>query len=469
MPRHPKPEQDPSQPASEAVDRLQGGRSESEVADIAAHFSSQSVSPELGAALALDVVLNRIAEQACLATGATGAAIVLLRDGGMVCRASSGSSAPEPGSQLDTTSGVSGECIRTLRTQRCDDTLADHRADAAASLRLGVRSVMAMPLLRGQELLGIFELFSSLPYAFGDRDEWTLEALASRTLASLEQAANLPLFRKPPASERVVVPIENAVEPIPTAVRMEAEKTEEEAEQAEESTRTGSDVLTLVLAVAVVACAVLLGLLIGRHLGVQTAKTKAHNTARLSASANVRSAEAPTSTTSGEANSGKSPLPETPAFKSSGTSAVPAGGLRVYENGKEIFRAPPTPEGARAAAAAADHEIGVERAASVEAAKHADREVIEIPSAEVDDSLVHRVEPDYPEEARQQRIQGTVALELHINADGTVAAAHLASGPPLLAQAAIDAVKQWRFKPRTEDGRPVRMHTVVTLNFQLSQ
>jgi hypothetical protein len=55
------------------------------------------MSPELSAGLALDVVLNEIVEQACAVTSATGAAIILERDGEMVCRASSGVTAPELG------------------------------------------------------------------------------------------------------------------------------------------------------------------------------------------------------------------------------------------------------------------------------------------------------------------------------------------------------------------------------------
>jgi len=460
-PRHSRPEQDSSQPATEAVDRLRGpgdtAVSKNEVADIAAHFSNSSVSPEVGAALALDVVLNRIAEQACLATGATGAAIVLVRDGEMVCRASNGSTAPEPGSQLDIMSGLSGECIRTLRTQRCDDTLTDPRADAAASMRLGVRSAMVMPLLRGQELVGIFELFSTSSYAFGDRDEWTLEALASRTLASLEQAANLPRFQSAPTSDPVRIPRADAVENTPAAMPAEAE----------ERARTGFDVLTAILGVAVLACAVLLGLLLGRHLGVKTVKIRGHVATRSSASARVPSSESASRASSGAADRSKSATPAAAPSKTSARSAVPAGGLRVYENGKEIFRTPPAQD--EVGVAASDHEVGVQRAASVESAKRGQEKVVELPPTEVDDNLLHRVEPDYPEEAHQQGIQGTVVLELHINADGTVAAAHVASGPLLLVPAAVDAVKQWRFKPRTENGQPLRMHTVVTLNFQLPQ
>lgn len=101
---------------------------ETDVSQLAAHFAAQTgggLSPELSNDLALEIVFNEIVVQACLTTGATGAAIALERGGEMVCRASSGSTAPALGSRMDAASGLSGECIRTRQTQRVDDVLAD--------------------------------------------------------------------------------------------------------------------------------------------------------------------------------------------------------------------------------------------------------------------------------------------------------------------------------------------------------
>jgi len=106
----------------------------------------------------------------------------------------------------------------------------------------------------------------------------------------------------------------------------------------------------------------------------------------------------------------------------------------------------------------------VQRASAVEPA-----DVLEVPAEVAEGSLLHRVEPDYPEEARQQRIQGALVLEVHIAQDGSVREVTVVSGPPLLAQAATDAVKQWRFKPRLVSGRPAEMQTRITLNFRLPQ
>ena len=147
------------------------------------------MSPELSAGLALDVVLNEIVEQACLATGATGAAVILERDGEMVCRASTGGNAPELGARLSRERGLTAECIKTRQAQRCDDAQADPRADVEASRSLGVRSVVVLPLIRNGDLAGILEVFSSRIGAFGERDELTLEALANRILKNLERGS----------------------------------------------------------------------------------------------------------------------------------------------------------------------------------------------------------------------------------------------------------------------------------------
>src|SRR5215472_638569 len=129
--------------------------------------------------LALDLVLNRIVEQACLATGATGAAIALTRNGEMVCRATTGRTAPDLGVRLDN-AGFSAECLRIGTLQRCDDTETDPRVDAVACRLLGVRSILVVPLWYWGEFVGIFEIFSPRANAFGERDEQTLQALAYR-------------------------------------------------------------------------------------------------------------------------------------------------------------------------------------------------------------------------------------------------------------------------------------------------
>jgi protein TonB len=82
--------------------------------------------------------------------------------------------------------------------------------------------------------------------------------------------------------------------------------------------------------------------------------------------------------------------------------------------------------------------------------------------------LIHQVKPNYPPLARQARIQGSVVLQAVIAKDGSIQGLHLVSGHPMLAPAAIEAVKQWRYKPYFLNGEPVEVETQITVNFTLA-
>ena len=82
--------------------------------------------------------------------------------------------------------------------------------------------------------------------------------------------------------------------------------------------------------------------------------------------------------------------------------------------------------------------------------------------------LIKKVQPNYPPLARQARIQGQVLLQAQISKDGSIENLSLISGHPMLAPAAIEAVKQWRYKPYMLNGEPVAVDTQVVVNFTLS-
>ncbi|HUL17249.1 MAG TPA: TonB family protein [Terriglobales bacterium] len=83
--------------------------------------------------------------------------------------------------------------------------------------------------------------------------------------------------------------------------------------------------------------------------------------------------------------------------------------------------------------------------------------------------LINRVTPQYPPLARQTRISGTVRLHALIAKDGTVQQLEVISGHPLLVQAALDAVKQWRYRPTLLNGEPVEVDTTIDVIFTLNQ
>jgi protein TonB len=82
-------------------------------------------------------------------------------------------------------------------------------------------------------------------------------------------------------------------------------------------------------------------------------------------------------------------------------------------------------------------------------------------------NLKHKVQPDYPQEAKDAHVSGTVILHCIIAKDGTMSQVEYVSGPPLLMKAAIDAVRQWKYKPTTLKGETFEVDTTVSVVFQL--
>jgi len=94
---------------------------------------------------------------------------------------------------------------------------------------------------------------------------------------------------------------------------------------------------------------------------------------------------------------------------------------------------------------------------------------IRVASRVAEANLIHDVAPQYPPEAGRARVTGAVLLMAVIGKDGSVQDVRVESGLPLLAQAAIDAVKQWRYRPYLLNGEPVEVDSRITINFTLSR
>ena len=94
---------------------------------------------------------------------------------------------------------------------------------------------------------------------------------------------------------------------------------------------------------------------------------------------------------------------------------------------------------------------------------------IRVPARMAEANLVYDVAPKYPPEAGRTRIEGTVVLLAVIGKDGTVEDVRVERGLPVLAQAAIEAVKQWRYRPYLLNGEPVEVDSQITINFTLSR
>ncbi len=174
-----------------------------------------------------ETTLQLTAERALALTRATGAAIALSEgsDSEMVCMASAGSDAPPFGTRLHVGSGFSGECVRTGRSLRCDDSETDDRVDREGCKALGIRSMVAVPIRPGNKVAGLLEVFSPQPYAFNANDISALQQLTGSILPALTpipmgHASPVPV-EKAPVKEKTPVPRTSPAraEPGPAEVR----------------------------------------------------------------------------------------------------------------------------------------------------------------------------------------------------------------------------------------------------------
>ena len=83
--------------------------------------------------------------------------------------------------------------------------------------------------------------------------------------------------------------------------------------------------------------------------------------------------------------------------------------------------------------------------------------------------LVHKVVPAYPPLARAARLQGQVVLQAVISKQGTIENLRVLAGHPILIPAAIEAVRQWRYRPYILNNEPVEVETQITVNFSLTE
>jgi putative methionine-R-sulfoxide reductase with GAF domain len=156
------------------------------------HAVSLNEESEIHAAdLDLEPAISAITERAQHLTGATGAAIALRAGDEIVCRARAGRTAPDLGIRLQTDAGISAEAVRSGEVMLCHDAERNPRVDLASCRRLGVRSILVSPLRHYRRTLGIFEVLSSAPGAFDERDVATMQLLSSMMVAAISRISSI--------------------------------------------------------------------------------------------------------------------------------------------------------------------------------------------------------------------------------------------------------------------------------------
>jgi hypothetical protein len=138
-------------------------------------------------------LVSRVVELAQILTGASGSAIAFRGEQGTICRARSGEGAPPLGAPVDTTSGISKQCLDSGTPLRCEDIATDGRVDPEISQTVGIRAVAIVPIYSDGDISGILEVFSDAPGVFTDQHLKTLQQLASWVGSRANVPAEVPI------------------------------------------------------------------------------------------------------------------------------------------------------------------------------------------------------------------------------------------------------------------------------------
>jgi len=418
----------------------------------------------------LDVVLGAIAEAAQALTLASGTALAMQRDGQVVCLGRSGETAPELGARLSIDSGISGECLRTGRTLRCDDTQKDYRADREVCRKMGLRSIAAIPLRGRHGIVGVLEAFSTRPGAFAEEHMNYLARLAelAETAHARQATAQVSLVSETPETHSRLAAVSNilllrgrkvaaylgegkrrywvvAATLALLLVSVAAWKTWDKPASA---AATGGQIAQSA-APAVTAAAV------GAELTWKPSPARPMNSNHSGATPEVQ-------------QSAKAEVPD--VVSDTQTSSVSSTKIQDLTVADTVKRAVLT-----------DSESATTEAPQLSASNLDNRKIGTLLSVPVSlpkfgppisqgvtaGVLEHQVAPIYPRQALPLRIEGPVVLDATVNENGLLEDVKVVSGHALLAQAAIDAVRQWRYRPYLLNGKPVRMQTKITVNFKM--
>ncbi len=458
--------------------------------------------------LALDLVLNELVVRAAEATHASAAALALVRGDEMVCRAATGHVAPDLGVPLNPRDGLSGACLQTRQPQLSVDTEFDPRVDPAISRRLGIRSILIVPVFDindNEHFTGVLEVFSTSPAAFSQTGQQLLESFAEEC-ARVRQAAIEFSQRQPAAAvaSPELVP--------PALIPSDSVPSDSAAPSPLPARRSPYEAWTLVLGSLAILATIAVSFLIGSRIGWlgppgTSSSSQIQQPIPAESSAPPKScvgtagpgcpadstgapvkpgvgltgwSNSATTATAHRAN--PSPPEKAPAKASTQTAPAPTAApaedeLVVYEKGKVIFRMKPAPTNRdQTKTGQAKHPQ-----AKPDRIKHAGDSIVEASSTtkivasqsvwlspeKAETRLLSRTEPQYPPEAVAAHRSGTVVLEVQVAEDGSVSSVRTLTGDTLLAAAAAEAVRTWRYQPYRLRDHPAQFQTDVTLTFAL--
>lgn len=419
-----------------------------------------------------DVLLGAIAVAAQAMTDATGSALGIRRDGTVACVGRSGETAPALGAKLSENSGISGECLRSGRSQRCDDTENDPRVDAEVCRHLGLGSIAAVPIRSRLETVGILEVFSTSARAF---TEDHLSQLSS--LAELADAVSFP-------KAVIAAPeIEEPATPAFTSLsRPDLPILASPWFQPGKSRKLIWRYLAGAGAALVLALFLFASWRMMRELKSRNSQQSVVVQPPVATPANSEPlAVVPSKPTPEQIGSTQPTAKNAPRNR----GVVPAADTEA-ETDDGLIRsipidAPATPK--TQVAANSNKPLDADNAAPPQVSMVSTSEdplhgilaaTASLPKLEHPHSqgatpvvLDRKIMPSYPREALTLRHEGVVVVRATVAENGKVAQVKLLSGDFILGKAAMDAIRQWHYHPAMLNGVPSQSETDITLNFKL--
>ena len=395
--------------------------------------------------LDLDAQLHEITETAQKLTDASAAALAVRSHGVVICRARVGETAPAIGAKVDVDSGISGECLRTGKALRCDDTSRDLRVDAEVCRQLGLRSLAVVPLRSRRGVAGVLEVFSAQPHGFADRHMGLLAQLAEMAetvSAGHWNRGNRARLMIVGAALIVALSITGRMlmRERPNPPRMPSDVAQAAAEpEGATPPASAANPPHMPSKVAVPKPSRMI-----KPSAARTAESQYFAERRVQRAQKVEVA-------SNADRFNPNARLQTPA---------PGVGQRTAENASGVEATAPIPSGVA-------ENLSSVLSTVLSAPLDLPQRTVTISQGVSEGRLQHRVLPEYPAQARSLRLEGPVVLEAMVMEDGSVHDIKLVSGHPTLARAALDAVRQWRYQPYRLNGKPVAMRTEIRVTFKL--
>jgi TonB family protein len=381
-------------------------------------------------------ILHSAAEAARILADADGAALALRTHGVIVCRARSGDPTPELGASLNTDSGISGACLRAASILVCHDTESDTRVDPDVCRAMGIRSIAAVPLRGPAGIAGILEVFSTRPKTFRDSQIDSLRALAE--IVETAYGRELRGLQAKPAPAVKAPRIGMGADEMPAAIATPAKPAPGGTSLARQF---------WIIAAVVVAMLLVVGVWFGHEPGLETSAKESWATAH---SSEIHSPVAESTTPAAAIAQPKPEAGVTNSDRSAAETVTNASTIETVEDSSVPLKAVPEDVSAAETEPIPDPSLAAPVSQGITRGK-----------------LIHKVEPVYPSRAKTQGVFGTVQLEVTIGEDGSVRDVTPIHGNSILAEAASEAIRQWRYTPFLLNGKPQTVQKQIKVLFKL--